>query len=228
MAEGRGAFRFIGKDNGENFYKFVKGLPLDGTSPEKGFNYEAVTLGVKSIEARLVELGYSLKIDGSYGPKVKAAVKDFQTKNGIPDSGEVGYTTGPALWKPVIAEAGADRPFGPEFIFGLMKQESGGDPGAVGELHPPDRGLWQFNMEADPDVTPDLAHDFRWATDAVYKRFGGAWKKYSGKGYNLRLDCSIAQHNAPGWADQWFDIGTAPNDQIQGYVSRVKAFALGY
>lgn len=228
MTEGRGAFSRIGKDNGENFYKFVKGSPWDGSSPEKGFNYEAVTLGVKSIEARLFDLGYDLVIDGTYGPLVRAAVKDFQFNNDITVSGEVGYTTGPELWKPVITEVGQTAKFSPMYIFGLMKQESGGDPGAVGALHPPDRGLWQFNMDSHPDVTPALAHDFRWATTAVYARFGAAWKKYSGKGYDLRLDCSIAQHNAPSWADQWFDIGTAPNDQIQTYVDKVKAFSLGY
>lgn len=225
---GRGAFTHIGKDNLENWYEFVKGLPLDGSSPEKGFNYEAVHLGVLSIEKRLAELGYDLKVDGIYGPKVKVAVKDFQTQHGLAADGSLGFITTPLLWKPVIAERGADYKFNPSLIFGLMKQESGGDPGAVGILHSPDRGLFQFNLSDHPDVTVEEAHDYTWAVDSVFARFNGAWKKYAGKGMELRTACSIAQHNSPGEADTWFSTGTAPSDRIAGYVEKVLLFSNQY
>lgn len=229
MAEtGRGAFTPVGKENGRSFYEVVKGLPLDGSSPELSFNHKAVTLGVLSIETRLAELGYDLVVDGVYGRKVTAAVKDFQTKNGITASGSVGYMTGPVLWKPVIAKEGEGYKFDPAYIFGHMKQESGGDPGAVGYFHSPDRGLFQYNMDAHPDVSPEMAHHYQWAVPAMFKRWAGAWNKYSGKGFDIRLNCSIAQHNAPAWSDQWYDIGSPPNDQIADYVSKVKTFALGY
>jgi hypothetical protein len=224
---GRGAFTRIGKDNGLSNYGFVRGRPQDGSSPEKGFNYEAVHLGVKSIEGRLVQLGYDVIVDGKLGPKVKGAVKDFQRKNGLYVSGEVGSLTGPALFKGVITEVGQSYKFDESFIYGVMLAESGGDPGAVGYLTPGDRGLFQFNTLVH-DVTYEQAHDFDWATEAMFTRFAGAWDRYQGKGPELRINCSIAQHKSPVEADQWYQTRTAPSDVIETYVGRVRAFALKY
>ena len=221
---GRGAFTSVGKDNGLSYYGYRKGKPADGSSPEKGFNYEAVNLGVLSIEKRLVELGYNLKVDGIFGPHVRDAVKDFQGKVEITQSGDVGYQTGPALFHGTIAGNGESFNFNPAFIWGIMKQESGGDPGAVGYYTPGDRGLYQYNTLVH-DITYAQAHDHNWATEAVFSRFNNAWKKYRGKGEEMRTNCSIAQHNAPAWADEWFDTGSAPNTTILQYVGRVQSYA---
>lgn len=224
---GRGAFTKVGKDNGQSFYTFKKQLPQDGLTPEKGFNYEAVNLGVKSIENRLVQLGYSIKVDGVFGPKVEAAIRDFQSRNGITVSGQVGYNTGPALWHDVIKGVGASYPFPASIAWGIMKQESAGDPGAVGYLTPGDRGLYQYNTLVH-EIDYAQAHDFDWATEAVFVRLNQAWKKYMGHGPELRTNCTIAQHNAPAFADEWFQNGVPPNDTIQNYVSKVQGFALTY
>lgn len=222
--KGRGAFTSVGKDNGKSFYAYVKGSPLDGAAPEKSFNHEAVHLGVLSIEQRLADLGYDIVVDGKYGPKVRKAVKNFQKLYSLPESGEVGYTTGPYLWHDVIAGVGESYKFPAKYIFGLMKAESGGDPGAVGYLTPGDRGLFQFNTLVH-DITYEQAHDFDWATENAFIRFAGAWKKYSGKGETIRINCSILQHKSPVAAQSWYDNEESPGAVSSDYVSRVRAFA---
>lgn len=229
---GRGAWTPIGKDNGEAYYKFTKNKPLDGSTPEKGLSYEAVHLGVKAIQNRLLDLGYNTRrenfeADGVFGVKTKRQVKHYQRDNGISTSGIVGFTTASSLFKGAIAEHGEAFKFDKKYIFGLMLQESGTDPGAVGWFTPGDRGLYQYNTLVH-DVSFEQAHDYQWATDAVLARFNNAWKKYKGKGSDLRVNCSIAQHNAPAWADQWFSDGVPPNETILQYVGKVTAFSNQY
>jgi hypothetical protein len=225
--KGRGAFTSVGKDNGKSWYAFVKNTPVDGSSPEKGFNYEAVHLGVLSIEQRLFDLGYDVKVDGLFGPRVKLAVRDFQEKRGLPVSGEIGFTTGPELWRDYIKTVGASYKYPAQYVWGTMRQESGGDPGAVGYDTPGDRGIFQFNTLAH-EVTYEEAHNFEWATETAFTRFQKAWNKYAGKGPDLRLNCTILQHKSPYSADVWFETGESPGPISDDYVSRVKAFALTF
>ena len=235
MAEtGRGAWTSIGKDNGEAYYKYTKNKPLDGSTPEKSLSHQAVHLGVKSIQNRLLDLGYdsALKhdnfvVDGVYGRKTRRMVRSFQKANGIYVGGVVGPTTGSALWKSAIGDQGQTFNFDPAYIYGIMLQESGGDPGAVGWFTPGDRGLYQYNTLVH-DITYEQAHDYMWATEAVFARFNNAWQKYRGKGHDLRVNCSIAQHNAPTWANEWFMYGEAPNEKILDYVGRVLGYAAKY
>jgi hypothetical protein len=234
MAEtGRGAWTRIGKDNGEVYYKYTKNKPLDGSTPNVSLSHQAVNLGVKAIQTRLVDLGYDkdlkneLVIDGVYGRKTRRLVKRFQADNGIYVGGVVGPTTGTALWRGAIAEVGQTFNFDPKYIYGIMQQESGADPGAVGYLTPGDRGLYQFNTLVH-DITYEEAHDYMNATERVFARFNNAWHKYKGKGNELRVNCSIAQHNAPAWANEWFVFGVPPNKTIELYVSKVRSAAETY
>lgn len=48
---------------------------------------------VKAIQWALKDMGYSIAVDGSFGPKTKAAVKKFQKKMGIKQDGIVGKNT---------------------------------------------------------------------------------------------------------------------------------------
>lgn len=53
--------------------------------------------GVKWLQWELVESGYDIDIDGSFGPATLAAVKDFQSKAGLDVDGKVGPATREAL-----------------------------------------------------------------------------------------------------------------------------------
>jgi len=233
MAEthGRGAWTAFGKDNGSIYYEYIARQPFDGSTPEKGPNYEAVHLGVLAIQNRLVDLGYDgrlrgddFEVDGIYGRRTRRMVKFYQKDNDITVSGIVGSTTGKHMFRGSIMEWGASFKFNPAYVYGIMLQESGGDPGAVGYLTPGDRGLYQFNTLVH-DISYKQAHDYTYANDAMFARFDNAWHKYRGKGDELRVNCSIAQHNAPTWANEWFMYGEPPNSTIESYVSKVKAFA---
>ncbi len=61
----------------------------------KGAKGEAV----KKLQSRLNEWGYSLEIDGSFGPATLEAVKGFQEKQGLEVDGSVGPLTWAALLK---------------------------------------------------------------------------------------------------------------------------------
>lgn len=228
---GRGAWTTIGKDNGSIYYQYIKGEPRDGATPEKGLSYEAVHFGVKAIQSRLVDLGYDrfvrngFDIDGKFGPKTKRMVKKYQENNGIYVSGAVGQTTGSHLFGTYIAEAAEPFRWDHSYIYGIMKAESAADPGAVGWFTPADRGLYQFNTLVHA-MSFEQAHDYIYATDEVLSRFNNAWERYQGKGEELRINCSIAQHNAPAWADEWFETGKAPNETIKKYVGTIRSFAV--
>jgi len=53
---------------------------------------------VQSIQQRLSNLGYSLSVDGNFGPGTVSAVMAFQQKNNLGNDGIVGPGTWAALW----------------------------------------------------------------------------------------------------------------------------------
>ena len=52
---------------------------------------------VKALQQQLNAAGYNLDADGVFGAKTQAAVKDYQTKNGLSVDGIVGSQTNAAL-----------------------------------------------------------------------------------------------------------------------------------
>jgi peptidoglycan hydrolase-like protein with peptidoglycan-binding domain len=53
---------------------------------------------VQSVQQRLHDLGYSLSVDGNFGPGTAAAVVAFQKKNSLGNDGVVGPNTWAALF----------------------------------------------------------------------------------------------------------------------------------
>lgn len=65
-------------------------------------NYSQISYGskgddVKKLQELLNQNGYSLDVDGSFGPKTRAAVEDYQTRNNLKVDGIVGTNTWGAL-----------------------------------------------------------------------------------------------------------------------------------
>ena len=65
-------------------------------------NYKQISYGasgdeVKQLQMMLNSNGYSLDVDGNFGPKTQAAVKDYQQKNSLDVDGVVGKNTWGAL-----------------------------------------------------------------------------------------------------------------------------------
>jgi predicted chitinase len=53
---------------------------------------------VQAVQQRLSDLGYSLSVDGNFGPGTASAVVAFQQKNNLGNDGIVGPNTWTALW----------------------------------------------------------------------------------------------------------------------------------
>lgn len=71
--------------------------PDDYTVPTRDIYYSSTSVmtgdDVKWIQAVLVQLGYDISIDGSYGPATKAVVEQFQTDYGLTVDGSSGPAT---------------------------------------------------------------------------------------------------------------------------------------
>jgi len=208
---GRGAFRKTGKDNLKANYQLVPNLPRDGSSPTKDANYQAVNFGVKAIQARInsYDLGYAphLTVDGIYDEQTVVAVKAAQEALGFTGTGVdgiAGPNTCRALWRDLFIWNGGKYHVPASHLYGFMMLESLGDPGALGQLTPSDRGLCQINEKAHPDVTDEMAFDPNYAIAFTAKRLGIARAEFSGKGVVLKNNVAIAQHNSPVAAQIWY------------------------
>ena len=58
---------------------------------------------VKTLQSKLNEFGYNLKIDGDFGSGTETALKDYQGKNGLKADGKCGQLTWTALNKQLTA-----------------------------------------------------------------------------------------------------------------------------
>lgn len=67
------------------------------TSSTKALQYGATGDDVKALQTTLNSLGYSLDVDGSFGPATQAAVKAYQQANGLAVDGSVGPQTSASL-----------------------------------------------------------------------------------------------------------------------------------
>ncbi len=230
VTTGRGAWTAIGKDNKSRYYEYKAGLPLDGGRKDVNVNYQAVNFGVLALQKAINNLGYTpaLVADGILGPKSTAAIKWAQTKIGTVADGQAGPNTMKAIIHPYVEYFEAVYAVPGEHVWGMTMLESAFDPGAVGYTTPSDRGLCQINLVAHPSITVEQAFDPGYALNYSSKRLKDARAQFAGKGAVLQENCSIAQHNSPLAAKQWYAAGVAPNPTIEKYVSLVKMHGASY
>lgn len=231
VSMGRSAWTARGKDNYSNLYRYNPNYPMDGAYPTKDMNYQAVHLAVKAIQARLKDMGFApgLTVTGTYDTATTTAVKAAQTYYGLSVTGAFNSELSMLIWRQLLETQAARYGVKPKYLWGIMFNESTADPGAVGYGNPPDSGLVQINTAAHEEVTPAMAYDPNYAFNYLASRLKRNFVvKYPGKGAALQEACSIAEWNAPAWADQWYSTGVAPNTTISTYVSRVLGYATEY
>ncbi|WP_199921736.1 peptidoglycan-binding domain-containing protein [Psychromicrobium lacuslunae] len=79
-----------------------RSITLDNGGPVNSFAWPVTSIGevstrVKVLQSMLVQRGYSLTIDGSFGAATQSAVKSFQASKGMVADGVVGVQTWPAV-----------------------------------------------------------------------------------------------------------------------------------
>lgn len=223
VTTGRGAWTPTGKDNKSRYYEYIPQQPPDGDSAGRNVNYQAVNLGVKAIQARINAYGYSpaLIVDGILGPRSAAGIKWIQARLSLVADGKVGPATCKKLWRDLVFWYSGVNQVPASHVWGFTALESAFDPGAVGSTTPSDRGLNQINLTAHPNVSVEQAFDPHFSISYTAGRLRNARAKYDGKGVDLQTKCSIAQHNSPVAADQWYATGVPPTEKIETYVRLV-------
>lgn len=218
-ATGRGAWSAQGNRVGSAYYKrgcSTTAAPLDQSQ-------WAVQRGSAAIQQALGDL----IIDGAFGEKTEAAVRAFQSRNGLYADGVVGPKTARALFVPRIVSTSNAFGVDTKIVFGIVFQESGFDPGAVGYTTPNDLGLAQINTKVHsyPDSVTDPAYAITWTAERI-KAFAA---KYASSAVNAGVlyDALILQHHAPSWAGYLVKNGSYPTAEAKEkgelYVSRVKS-----
>jgi hypothetical protein len=215
---GRGAWTSRGNKVASRYYK--RGCSTTAAAANQ--DEWAVKQGTAAIQTLLsVPL-----VDGSFGAQTEAAVKSFQSVNGLVADGVVGAKTAQKLIKRVITPLEAKYGVPENLAYGIVFHESGFDPGAVGYSTPLDLGLSQINTKWGTD--PYSAMNPLFNLDFVAKKAGVARAKYLTQTSNQALvyDATILQHHAPSWANYLVANGTYPNAEArlksETYIAKVK------
>lgn len=247
-AFGRGAWNKQGIDFDYRYMRAPKGEPLLGTECEVSLARWAVGAGVKAIQNRLITLKITTVDElGSerlkFGTKTANAVKEFQSQNSDPASGDdlvvdgiVGMSDARALWTSVCNQAEEDKQIPDHLLRGQMNHESLLDPGAVGyyiyygeelSYRGVDRGMAMINSAANPHITWtetfQPAFSIKWSADRMRSTFDSYNEDYPKRRDAVLWDAAVCAHNSPLWGRQWAQSGAPPNEQAARYVAAVKA-----
>ena len=211
--------------------------PATGAEPDKNQDFLAVHYGVLAIQNLLNYNGWVLDYStgpGIFGPKTDKVVRSFQAARVPPADGIAGPNTLRALLRKPIKEQQTIYGIPDNLLAGLIAQESGYDPGAVGYITPSDLGLVQINTAVHP-VTVEQAFDPFYSIPWAARRISSKYKDFLGDGAQapddfIRLcwDCAIASHNSPVLAQKWYAAKTPPTEKIFAYVQNVRKFGLLY
>jgi len=237
MEAGRGAWLHWGhipKDaNGRTVtnYLFKSLASLDGSKMDTP-EHMAVHWAIAGTQRCINAMGYRhpvlgpIPITGLYGPRTKWGVKWFQKTQGLVDDGIFGRKTAQALFLPLTVLVAVAHRVPPAHLAGMFTLESSWDPGAVSTWYWPingtDQGLGQLNERSYPKLSDEDAFNPLKAIPIAAQRLAGGRAEFDGKGPALQDVCSIAQHNNPMLARQWYEIGSMGEDtDIYKYVHRI-------
>jgi hypothetical protein len=216
-----------GSTNKAGYYRLARdGERQVGSGDLTNHDTYVVNLGVRAVQ-RLCGIAEK-KVDGIFGPQTEGEVKQLQGELGLKADGVVGPATIKAGITGFVQQVAQDNGLPANILGGLLANESGLDPAAVG-VNGSDHGIAQYNLDAHPDVTVEQACDVEWsileaAEDLASVR--ARWNTRVAPGVNP-LDIAIAWHNSPALAQVWARTGSAPLVtgrvfQIATYVEKVK------
>lgn len=186
--------------------------------------------GVSGLQEDLEYHGYRIPIDGRFGPTTDEAIRLFQRHEGLDVDGVVGPLTCLSLCQKRIHDLVDSRSLPRTWMLrGIVVQESSYDYGAVGFVHPADKGLVQINLDAPPTGSVSEEEAFRpsFALSYCVDYLALMYETFRGPSY--RCDAGVARRaavaawHAPAWGQQWATDKVSPNDASTVYVSLVIA-----
>lgn len=222
-------------DFGEYRFKLprmgVKGAKLDDTVERKDPEYNDFreNRAVRTIQWELRFQGFEPgRVDGVFGLSTARAVRNFQRKHlGFGKhraDGAVGFFTAKGLFTHRMQMVGKAKDVPWRYLCGVVQQESGFDPVAVGGTTPADIGLVQVNTLVYP-FKPAQCFDIEWALNWMADRLKHGYNAvHHRKNKNVSTwDLAIGFHHAPGWANQWANNEATPEvvAHMEDYVAKV-------
>jgi peptidoglycan hydrolase-like protein with peptidoglycan-binding domain len=166
---------------------------------------------VRTLQTQLNVNGAQLTVDGEFGNKTDAAVRAFQTANGMTVDGMVGPATANMLYNPAARHIAANAPGNTPS--GNPRDTSNGDPGGRlnnANLNPTVRAMTLQLIEAAQaaGLKPYVVDGVRSFEDQnlAYER-GNSQVRAGGSWHNYGLAVDFAFWNAAGNGPTW----TAPN-----------------
>lgn len=224
-------------------YRYVKGDRMGKVADDTDREQVRLNRAIRSFQRRLAAMEYDPgRTDGVFGYFTHRAVKAFQADHGLDTDGQVGRATSEAMLRQKIGltaryyggtiQDGEDHTERLRtYLAGMVAQESGFDPAAIGSEHPEDWGLVQINTEVHD--TPgawapfDAVFALRWGCERLRNRFE-VFRTMTLVDDDLAWTCAIAGHNSPADAQEWAETGQPPDEQIEQYVANVKAYGADY
>ena len=130
---------------------------------------------VLAVQMLLIANGYSLVADGSFGPLTQAAVRDFQSKNGLQVDGVVGIQTSAALGVSIPYTKATNQMAAASNSTKPSSLPPAGTPNSVGKHYNPDGSLKQeraYGPNGQPVRDRDYNHsgkDLEFPHDHVWE-----------------------------------------------------------
>ena len=230
---GRGAWTKRGFPDGfTRMYRRHMTGKATGSEPGRDLDFEAVHFGVLAIQNLLNYNGVVLDYTtgpGIFGPKTDAAVRRYQAAYVKPADGIAGPNTLKALLRKPIKQYQSAYGIPDNLLAGLVAQESGFDPGAVGYSTPADLGLVQINTNV-VSVTHEQVFDPFYSLPWAARRMNSKFAVFSATTNDLKFawDCAVLSHRSPVWAEKLFRTKIYPNEDSQKYVENIRKFGLAY
>jgi len=170
----------------------------------------------------------SLEVTGVFDVATRDAALRFRRTLGLDTWGGIGPATARALFLPALQAVCKDRGVAEHWpvVCGIVQNESGWDPGAVGYVKPVDIGLAQINGDSHPDMSERERLRPAFAFNFIISYLTNAMKALDGN-----IDHAIVSYNlgvtgakrwlAAGAPEIWTPEGSTTRN-VHAYVERIK------
>jgi hypothetical protein len=226
-----GTLDFDGKTPGRYYCLAAPGMPLVGSGGWRSPNGDerAVHGAVVAIQRALNRrTGAGLEVTGEFDKPTSNAALRYRRRLGFDSWGGLGPHTARTLFLKDLQRVCKKRGIEEQWyvVCGIVQNESGWDPGAVGYVKSVDVGLAQINGDSHPDMSERERLQPSFAFNFIVSYLTNAMKALDGN-----IDDAIVSYNlgitgckrwiAAGRPQIWTPEGSTTRD-VHAYVERIK------